>query len=280
MKFTPFARARRLAAGQHAVVTGGSSGLGLALARRLAERGLSITLLARNEAALASAAAQITKSVPAAIVDCRVADVADRAGLEAALEFLPRGIDVLVNSAGILREGYFETLPDSDFRDVMETNFFGTLNSIRATLPQLKQSGGRIVNIASVAGLTGVFGYTPYCAAKHALVGFTESLRFELEPQGVRVQLVCPAEFDSPMVDALDRTRTPENREHTLTIPKLGIDELADTTISDIDAGHRTIIPGTKTQLLVAAQRIAPALGNAIARRRIEAVYTDPRSRS
>lgn len=276
MKFSLFNRVPGLRAGQHAVVTGGSSGLGLALAHRFAARGLSVTLVARTEAQLASAAAEIISTVPTAVIDYIPVDVADGSAVEAAFDDLPAGLDVLVNSAGILREGYFERLAAADFRTVMDVNFFGAVNTIRATLPRLKRRGGRIVNIASVAGLTGVFGYTPYCAAKHALVGFTDALRFELNPQGVRVQLVCPGEFDSPMVDALELTRTPENRQHTHTIPKLGIGELADATVAGIDRGHHLIIPGAKTNVLVTAQRLAPTIADAIAQQRIAAVYRGP----
>lgn len=276
MKFSLFNRTAGLRAGQHAVVTGGSSGLGLALSRRLATRGLSVTLVARDKARLAAAAASISDAVPSAVIDYIAVDVADSEALAAAFDNLTQDLDILVNSAGIIREGYFEGLSTSDFHDVMDINFFGTVNTIRATLPRLKQRRGRIVNIASVAGLTGVFGYTPYCAAKHALVGFTAALRFELEPQGVRVQLVCPGEFESPMVEDLDRTRTPENRRHTLTIPKLRIDQLADATVAGIDSGQRLVVPGAQTRVLVTAQRLVPGVANAIARQRISAVYQGP----
>ncbi len=265
---------------QHAVITGGPSGLGLELGRQLAARGLRLTLVARDPAKLESAAAIVSAEARAAGVDVVAVDVSDPAPLHTAFTTIAAangGIDLLINSAGILREGYFETPTESDFRDVMAINFFGALNTIRAALPYLKASRGSIVNIASVAGLTGVFGYTPYCAAKHALVGFTESLRFELEPQGVRIQLACPAEFDSPMVAALDLTRTPENREHALTIPKISIGQVAAEIVSGIDAGQRTILPGTRTRLLVNGQRLAPAIANAIARQRIKAVYQGPR---
>ncbi|MEU4651450.1 SDR family oxidoreductase [Nocardia fluminea] len=276
MKFSLFNRTAGLRAGQHAVVTGGSSGLGLALSHRFAACGLSVTLVARDKARLATAAAELSDAVPSAVIDYIAVDVADNEALEAAFGKLPVAVDLLVNSAGIIREGYFEKLDAADFHDVMNINFFGTVNCVRATLPRLKRQGGRIVNIASVAGLTGVFGYTSYCAAKHALVGFTDALRFELEPQGVRVQVVCPGEFDSPMVDDLDRTRTPENRRHTLTIPKLGIEDLADATVAGIDSGQRLIVPGAQTRLLVTAQRLAPSIANAIARQRISTAYRGP----
>lgn len=238
--------------------------------------------MARTEASLQAAAESIRSGVPGAGVAASVADVSDAGGLGAAMDEVARaagGIDLLVNSAGILREGYFETQSDGIFREVMDVDFFGVVAASRAALPHLKVSGGAIVNIASVAGLTGVFGYTAYCSAKHALVGFTNALRLELEPQGVRVQLVCPGEFDSPMVAGIAPSRTPENRVQARTIPKLSVDQVADETVAGIASGDRMIVPGAATRLLVAAQRIAPALGDAVSRRRIAAVYRGPASR-
>ncbi|VBA60804.1 3-alpha-(or 20-beta)-hydroxysteroid dehydrogenase [Mycobacterium attenuatum] len=223
---------------------------------------------------------EIRSANPAARIDYTAVDVT-KSGSALAAAFADiaashQRVDILINSAGIMREGYFESLADKDFRDVMDINFFGTLNPIRAALPYLKASRGRIVNIASVAGLMGVFGYTAYCSAKHALVGLTESLRFELEPQGISIQLVCPGEFDSPMADTMNEDRTPENREHTLTIPKLGIDELTELTLSGLDRGQRTVVPGARTKAVVATQRLSPAVGYRISRKRIGAVYQGP----
>lgn len=272
-----------LSPGTHAVITGGSSGLGLELARQLTRRGVDVTLVARDQRKLDDAAAELRGAATASTVRVAAADVSDPAATAAAFAGLAQDagrIDVLINSAGILREGHFEELPVSDFREVMEVNYFGVLNATRAALPHLERSSGALVNIASVAGLTGVFGYTPYCAAKHALVGLTRSLQYELEPRGVSVVLVCPGEFDSPMVDALDRTRTPENRAHTLTIPKLGVRQIARETIAGIDRRAGFVVPGRKTRLLVTAQRLLPGVARGIGRRRIAEVYTGPRAAS
>jgi 3-dehydrosphinganine reductase len=263
---------RGLAAGQHAVITGGSSGLGEALASEFVDRGLSVTLVARREGPLQEAAARLRRQRPPARVDVVTADIANAASTSALFERLDSaGLapDVLVNSAGIMREGYFEALAPSDFTDVMDINFHGTVHAIRAALPGLIARQGRIVNIASVAGLMGVFGYTPYAAAKHALVGFTESLRYELEPRGVRVHLVCPGEFDSPMVQALDEARTPENRAHTLAIPKRSLEAVARDTVRGLERDRGRIIPGRRTAATVLGQRLAPGIGAAISRRRI-----------
>ncbi|WP_020667669.1 SDR family NAD(P)-dependent oxidoreductase [Amycolatopsis nigrescens] len=262
-----------------AVITGGSSGLGLELAVRLASRGTHTTLVARDPERLEEAAATVRKAARSAEVRTSAVDVSDRAALARAFAGITAeagGIDLLINSAGIAREGYFEHLAAADFREVMDVNFFGVYNAVRAALPELKARRGRIVNIASVAGLIGAFGYTPYCAAKHALVGFSEALRHELRPQGVRVQLVCPGEFDSPMVEALNRSRTPENRAHASLLPKLGLDQVARETLRGIDRDRDLIIPGARTRLLVTAQRFFPGIGRRIAGHRIGTVYRGP----
>ncbi len=266
-----------LAAGSHAVVTGGSSGLGEAVAAELLARGVRVTLVARRAAPLEEAAARLQARYPAGAVYASPADVTDPLQLTELFDRLAadgRDIDLLVNSAGILREGYFETLDPSDFTDVMAVNFHGTVDTIRAALPSLLHQGGRIVNVASVAGLMGVFGYTSYAAAKHALVGFTDSLRYELEPQGVLVHLVCPGEFDSPMVEALEHDRTPENRAHTLTIPRTTTAAVARDLVRGLERGQRRIIPGRQATLAVLGQRLAPAIGNAVAKRRIAGVVS------
>ena len=236
---------------QHIVITGGSSGLGLELAHQLASEGARLTLIARNHEKLENAQATLTARHPKLSVLIRSVDVCNETEITSVINDIAKdqqGIDILINSAGILREGYFEQLPMQDFRDVMEINFFGTINAIRATLPHLKKSQGRIVNIASMAGLTGIFGYTPYCSSKHALVGLSESLRYELKPSGVTVQLVCPGEFDSPLVDELDRYRTDENRAHTLTIPKASVEKIASDTLAEIQGKRFMITPGFMTR--------------------------------
>ncbi|MBV1919761.1 MAG: SDR family oxidoreductase [Pseudomonadales bacterium] len=236
---------------QHIVITGGSSGLGLELAHQLANEGAKLTLIARNQSKLENAKATLITQHPNLSILIRSVDVCNETDITHAINAIAesqQGIDILINSAGILREGYFEQLPMQDFRDVMEINFFGTINAIRATLPYLKKSQGKIVNIASMAGLTGVFGYTPYCSSKHALVGLSESLRYELKPSGVTVQLVCPGEFDSPLVDELDRYRTDENRAHTLTIPKASVEKIASDTIAEIQGKRFMITPGFMTR--------------------------------
>jgi len=255
------------------VITGGSSGLGLELARRLAAEGTNLTLIARDRKKLEQAAQELRTCHGGAQVSVESVDVCDEAATEACMQRIANAhgrIDMLINSAGILREGYFEKLALKDFRDVMEVNYFGLLIATRAAMPHLRASRGRLVNIASMAGLTGAFGYTPYCASKHALVGLSEALRYELEPLGIRLHLVCPGEFDSPMVDELERYRTPENRAHVQTIPKATLATVADETLAGIRADRFLIVPGMATRFVAFANRHFPALVRALGDRTIK----------
>ncbi|BAM91521.1 short-chain dehydrogenase/reductase SDR [Bradyrhizobium oligotrophicum S58] len=174
---------------------------------------------------------------------------------------------MVFNNAGVMREGRFETLTDDDFRAVMQTNFFGAVNVTRAALPHLGATGGRLINIASVAGLAGIFGFTAYGSAKHALVGFTECLHYELPRQGIKVHLVCPAEFETPMVAELDSYRTPENRRHTLAIPRTPLDIVVADTLRGIQRDRYFIVPGGRARLAVLGLRLFPSIARQLGAR-------------
>jgi 3-dehydrosphinganine reductase len=260
------------------VVTGGSSGLGLALARALAADGDRVVLVARDAAKLEAAVSSIAQECTTNTVFCNAADVAKGADIQMVADQIAAehgGIDLWINSAGIMREGYFENLTDSDFREVFDINLFGTINCVRAALPHIRKTKGQIVNIASMAAHTGVFGYTAYCASKHALKGFTESLYHELCPQGITVQLICPPEFESPMATALDQGRTPENAAHTLMIPREPVEVIVRATLSAIATGRYHTITGFKARIIGFAIQHFPGLVRAIAQLTIRRVQKE-----
>ncbi len=265
------------------VVTGGSSGLGKALARRLAAKGSRIALIARDAGKLAAAREAVLGELPSGgTIDIYPCDVADNRAVQQVLGELAERTgtpDMLFNSAGILREGYFERQPESVFRESMDINFFGTLHCIQAVLPYLKkQGGGRIVNICSVAGLMGVFGYTAYCASKHAVRGLTGSLRAELKHQNIAVHIVYPAEFDSPMLEAVNVCRTTENRTLAATIPKLSAGAVADDIIKGIERNRFEITPGIVTRALMGFDRVFPGTGRLVSDLKVRRVYQGPES--
>ncbi len=267
--------------GKNIIITGGSSGVGRVLANRLAGRGGHIALVARNIAKLEETAAEIrSAAAPHQRIMTFSCDVADADAVEQAFNQIASEWGtphILINSAGILREGYFEHQGTDTFREVMDINFFGTLHCTRAVLPFFKESGGgRIVNIASVAGMMGVFGYAAYCASKHAVIGLTASLRAELKAQNITFHLVCPPEFDSPMVDAVNVDRTPENKMMAQTIPVMTAEAVADAVIRGIEQNRFHIIPGLTARALTALDRYFPALGRAIVDFKIKRCYRGP----
>ncbi|HEY4375788.1 MAG TPA: SDR family oxidoreductase, partial [Acidimicrobiales bacterium] len=205
-------RTPRLAAGGHAIVTGGSSGIGLATARALAERGLAVSILARGADRLERAADELRAS--GASVHTAACDVSQGpevrdaiAGLEAA----GGPCTVLVTSAGLARPGHFLELEDSVFREMIEVDYFGTLHAIRAVAPgMVERRAGSIVAIASAAGVLGIFGYTAYGPAKFAVRGLMESLRDELVPHGVHVACVFPPDVDTPQLADENRFKPAE----------------------------------------------------------------------
>jgi 3-dehydrosphinganine reductase len=268
--------------GQIAVITGGSSGLGRELAFRFARGGASLALIARDRDKLKKVRDELASAcAPGQKVEVFSCDVSDYASVENTFTAISTALgapDILVNSAGILREGYFEKLPPETFRSVMDINFFGSLYCTRAAMPYFKaKGGGRVVNIASLGGKMGSFGYAAYCSSKFALVGLSETLRCELKPQNITMHLVCPGEFDSPMVEELNTYRTTENRVLTQTVPVLSAERVADETIAGITRGRYLIIPGFAGRMLELLNRVFPAISRVFVDQRIRKVYQGPR---
>ena len=190
-------------AGQRVLLTGGSSGIGLAVARALAQEGAQVALLARNEVGLAAAKRKLAEETGAEAITVP-ADVTDRAALTAAIDEASRrlgGLDVLVTAAVGPSFGRFvETEPD-DFEATVETVLGGTVNTIRAALPHLERSRGAVLAIGSIAAHMPLPGMAAYTASKHGLVGFLETVRVELEESGspVTLSLVNPGAVDTPL---------------------------------------------------------------------------------
>jgi NAD(P)-dependent dehydrogenase (short-subunit alcohol dehydrogenase family) len=168
---------------RQAVVTGGTRGIGLAVADRLAIEGWEVLVLARHPTTLAHR-----------MVIC---DVADTGAVGAAFAGLER-VDALVNCAGIAGANRLDG-DDALWHAIIGSNLHGTYHCCKAILPLLPNGTGRIVNIASVLGLRGVADQTAYCAAKHGVVGFTRALALAVASRGITVNAVCPGWVDTEM---------------------------------------------------------------------------------
>lgn len=190
--------------GKTVVITGGSRGLGLVLARQLAEAGANIALCARDIQELERAKQQILPYNP--LVLTYPCDVTDRDQVNTFISDVIQvfgKIDVLINNAGIILVSPLAHLTDTDFRESMDTNFWASYYTINAVLPHMRRQGmGRIVNIASFGGKVSVPHLLPYSVSKFTLVGYSEGLRAELQSGNILVTTVCPG---------LMRTGSPRN---------------------------------------------------------------------
>lgn len=186
--------------GRHALVTGANRGIGAAIARRLSADGARVTLLVRRT----DSAADVVALLPAGTVVVE-ADVTDAHQVSAACEAASRNVpvDLLVNNAGAAESASFTRSDDALVARMFAVNFHGPLACTRALLPGMLARGhGRVVNVASTAGLTGYAYVTAYVAAKHALVGLTRALAREVATKGVTVNAVCPGFTDTDLVTA------------------------------------------------------------------------------
>jgi 3-oxoacyl-[acyl-carrier protein] reductase len=184
-------------AGKTALVTGGSRGIGAAIVRELVAAGADVAFGYRAGAEEAQALAAETG---ARALQADVSSAADAAELVAEAGDL----DVLVNNAGLTRDGLLARMPDDDWREVIETNLSSVFYTCRAvTRPMMKKRGGSIVNVSSVVGLHGNWGQTNYAASKAGIIGFTKSLARELGSRGVRANVVAPGYVQTRLTEVL-----------------------------------------------------------------------------
>jgi 3-dehydrosphinganine reductase len=243
----------------HALVTGGSSGIGLATVDRLTARGARVSVIALDDADLATLAAAPPNG---ATLHLEAADVSDRPRLEAAVAACVAAqgpVDLLVTSAGITRPGYFEDLPAHEFDRQMAVDYFGTLYAIRAVVPSMiERRRGTIAAISSTAGLLGVFGYSAYGPAKYAVRGLCEVIRIELKPHGIHVACVYPSDVDTPQLAAEEPLKPPELRAVSGTIRPIPPGQVADAIIRGIERRRPVIYTEAKTRLVARIAGSAP----------------------
>jgi short-subunit dehydrogenase len=245
-------------------ITGGSSGIGLELAKRLAGLGANIVIMARNEKMLEKAAAEISehKISHSQIINFISMDVSDEqnvisASAKAAADF--GNPDILIVSAGIAGAGRFEDMPSSEFDRVMKVNVSGARYVIASAIPYMKKGGGHIVILSSLAGLVTMYGYSAYGASKYALVGMAEALRAELRIYGIKVSVVCPPEVTTPfMLNEAGRLPA-EGRAVKLMAGQLSVEDAASKIMEGIRKDKFFIIPGAMARFSWYSKRFLPA---------------------
>jgi 3-oxoacyl-[acyl-carrier protein] reductase len=189
-------------AGKSAIVTGGSRGIGRAIALLLAEEGADVTFFYRDNAAAAEEVLAAGRAAQSKVAALKV-DIRDSAACAAAAESICERcgrIDILVNNAGTIRDNPLSAFDDDDVAAVLDTNVTGVFNVTRAVVPyMISQRAGRIVNISSVAGEKGGRGQTNYAASKGAINAFTRALAVELAPRKINVNCVAPGVIETEM---------------------------------------------------------------------------------
>jgi NAD(P)-dependent dehydrogenase (short-subunit alcohol dehydrogenase family) len=188
--------------GKVALITGGTSGIGLAAAGILLHRGAQVAIIGRNAGRGKAALASLTTSVGAVFIqgDVSLAGECEKVVQQTVDQF--GRLDVVVNSAGLYLEKLIAETTDSDLQAIINTNLSGTYFISKYTIPELRKAGGgSVVNISSDAGLKGNLLCTAYCAAKGAVIAFTKALALETAPYGIRVNCVCPGDVATPMFE-------------------------------------------------------------------------------
>ncbi len=237
------------------LITGGSSGIGLAAAKQLAAAGAHVWLAARRTELLEAALKEVEAARRDPSQQCGIVsvDVSDPGQVGRVVEKVIKSAgapDVVINSAGITQPGYIQDLSREVFERLMQVNYLGTVYVTTAVLPaMLARGSGHIINISSMAGYLGVFGYSAYGASKFAVTGFSEVLRAEMKPHCIRVSVAFPPDTDTPQLAYEEPFKPAETRALSGNTKALSADKVAHSILHQAEKGHFMIFPGTDSRL-------------------------------
>lgn len=263
------------------VITGASSGIGLATAQEAARRGASVVIAARSARALQKIADDLQANGGTVLpVPC---DVASRGQTDevaqAAIARFGR-IDTWVNNAGIAIYGRLDEVTDADNRQLFETNFWGVVNGSLSALPHLRTSGGALINVGSEVSEAAVPLLGMYVASKHAVKGFTDTLRIELEDVDklpISVTLIQPTAVDTPFPQ---HARNYQDKEPKLPTPMIEPFKVAEAILHAAENPTRSAKVGSTAKLNTAAAKFAPGLADKMAARQVDRQHYEEKPRN
>ncbi len=263
--------------GKTAYVIGGSSGIGLSIARLLSGKGSHVTIFARQRDRLEDALKQVAGCGVSASqrFSFMQVDVSRREQVEEVMSSAVSQFGVphvLVNCAGTTRPFHFEDITHDQFDATMKVNLYGAWNTVSELVPHMKRQGGYIVNVSSMSGLIGVFGYTDYSASKFALIGFSEALRCELKRHRITVSVLCPPDTDTPLLREENKTKPDETKALTAKTKLMQPDDVAQALINGMKRDRFLIIPGFEGKFTFMMKRLFPGVVEFIVDREIRRV--------
>ena len=245
------------------VITGAGSGLGRALALEYARAGWRVAVLDRNRDSAEAVAREVEEAGGRSLaLACDVTDAAGVGHVATAIARGWRGLDVLVNNAGIAGAGTVAETPDDDWRRIMEVNLFGVVTVCRAFLPTMMRArSGHVVNVSSAAGFVSAPGMAAYNASKAAVISLSESLRVELAPQRIGVTVVCPSFFRTNLLEEFSGSE--EARQMALRLmDKSPLDavDVARMIRRAVQRKEFMLVPHADARRILVLKRIAPEL--------------------
>lgn len=249
-------------ANKSVLITGGSSGIGLALSTLLVGTCGSLTILSRQKERLAEASDQL-QQLPgsyATQISTLQADITKRDEISLVLDDYLREYgtpDIVINCAGAAHPGTFTSLDPEIFDWLMNVNYFGTVNVLKSLVPGMKsRKSGIIVNISSIAGFLGIYGYTAYSASKFAITGFSDALRSELKPYRIQLSIVFPPDTKTPQLDYEDQFKPYITQQLSSTANLMSAENVAKEILKKVAKRKYMILPGSEGKLLFTAKNL------------------------
>lgn len=246
-------------------ISGGSTGIGLAIAKRATEAGANVLIFARRldvlNAALTSCEA--FRMHPKQRLEAISLDITDHKATEKTMLNSIENFgcpDALINVAGRAIPKRVEDVSFEQFDQTMKVNLYGCRNTIAPLIPHMKRNGGLIVNTSSMVGLIGVYGYSDYAASKFALVGYSEVLRSELKADNIQVNVLCPPDTDTPGFVTENLTKPPATQLISEAGSLLTPEQVADIFFKELAKDKFLIIPGAEGKFSVFMKRLFPRL--------------------